>query len=219
MRLAAGICAYSDARGLDRLLPSIVDHVDKCIVVHGPYLNYKGIDAHSSAATKAVCRLHNHNGNILFIDNRLPLDQIYSRQMYMDAAYDCDFLLVLDADEYVTGDWALFKANLPPLTFNPFYIYEIKFDRPAPQWFDGWPKPRLFYKPSQIKYYKKHYWWLLPTGRVHKTSASDSLQTVEGIKITMDNTYRSIQRTTVRQTYLDWLGREEELMLDDDNTT
>lgn len=212
-RLAAGICVYSDARGLDRLLDSIVDKVDKCIVVHGPYLNYKGIDSHSSAATRAACRLHNHNDNILLIDNRIPLDQIHARQQYMDAAVDCDFLLVLDADEYVTGDWNLFRQNCQVLNDDDeFYIYDIQFDRPFPQWFDGWPKPRLFRKPSQIKYYRKHYWWLLPTGRVHKTSASDSQRVIEGIKITMDNTYRSNARNEIRQHYLDWLGRVEELM-------
>ena len=43
---------------------------------------------------------------------------------------------------------------------------------------------------------------------------SDSKQIVDGIKITMDNTYRSEQRMSIRQKYLDWLGKIEELMPD-----
>jgi hypothetical protein len=215
LRIATGICVYSDAKGLDRLLPSIVDNIDKCIVVHGCYTNYNGIDPFSYEATKAVCRRYS-NAKVLLINNPKPTDQIVARQMYMDAAgADCDFLLVLDADEYVTGDWTLFRENCQKIidsTTNPFYIYDIKFDRPFPQWYDGWPRPRLFRKPSQIQYYRKHYWWKLPTGKIHKTSASDSQQIIEGIKITMDNTYRSNERQEVRQRYLDWLGRIEELM-------
>lgn len=217
LKIAAGICVYSDAQGLDRLLPSIINNIDKCIVVHGRYTNYNGIDSNSYYDTLVTCSRHNINipTNIMLIDNKQPIDQIAARQQYLDAAHDCDFLLVLDADEYVTGDWVLFRQNCQELieSSNRFYIYDIKFDRPAPQWFDGWPRPRLFRKPSQIKYYKKHYWWLLPNGRIHKTSASDSHQTIEGINITMDNTYRSNQRNAVRQQYLDWLGRVEELMM------
>jgi hypothetical protein len=214
LRIAAGICVYSDVKGLDRLLPSIVNNVDKCIVVHGPYTNYNGIDHTSSEFTRLVCSWHDNNNNVIFVDNKQPTDQIVARQMYMDAAADCDFLLVLDADEYITGDWALFRKNCQKIldSSDPFYIYDIKFDRPFPQWYDGWPRPRLFRKPSQIQYYRKHYWWKLPTGRIHKTSASDSQQIIEGIKITMDNTYRSNERQEVRQRYLDWLGRVEELM-------
>lgn len=213
MRIAAGICVYSDTQGLSRLLPSIVDKVDKCIVVHGCYTNYNGTDPYSSEATKAVCSRY---PGILLIDNPKPTDQIVARQMYMDEAADCDFLLVLDADEYVTGDWNLFRGGCRKIieSSSRFYIYDIQFDRPPPQWFDGWPRPRLFYKPSLIKYYRKHYWWLLPNGKIHKTSASDSQQIIEGITITMDNTYRSNERQEVRQRYLDWLGRVEELMPD-----
>ena len=138
------------------------------------------------------------------------MSEVERRQTYLDYANNYDFLLVLDSDEYIQdgANWPLFRKNCDKLleSGKHHYIYDIKFDAKHPA--NSGPKARLFREPSKIKYYKKHYWWLLPNGRV-AAGGSDSCEIVDGIKIMWDESLRSPERIQAKIDYQNRLLREE----------
>ena len=165
VKIAAGICTYSDSLGLARLLETLAPGQVYSIVIHGPYLSYDSLDPDSLTATNAVCKAY---PNTRLISLPQPMSEVERRQTYLDYANNYDFLLVLDSDEYIQdgANWPLFRKNCDKLleSGKHHYIYDIRFDAKHPA--NSGPKARLFREPSKIKYYKKHYWWLLPNGRV-----------------------------------------------------
>ena len=187
MKIAAGICTYSEAPGLARTLESLSGEIEFCIVVHGPYLNFAPLDPQSSTYTKAVCSKY---PNTQLIDLSTPTHETIRRQKYLDLALDYDFLLIIDSDEYISdgADWGYFRQNCQQVIDQHagHYIYDIMFDGPIAQ---SGPRPRLFYQPSKIKYDRKHYWWRLPNGRL-ADGMSDSCKLIEGIRITHDKSLR-----------------------------
>jgi hypothetical protein len=119
-----------------------------------------------------------------------------------------DFCIVIDSDEYVSeADWYYFRMNLYHImeVAPPFYIYDIMFDGPPAQ---SGPRPRLFYKPSLISYYKKHYWWALPNGKIANGS-SDSKCIIKGLKIMHDKSHQSEERKQAIAAHHQWLLQEE----------
>ena len=207
VKIAAGICTYSDAKGLDRLLSTLADHVDLSIIIHGSFPNFPQ-DPHSLDDTLAVIKQYSKS-NIWMIDMGKPQLEPISRQMYFESTYGYDFCLVIDSDEYVSdgADWDIFRGNLEIITDtqSPFYIYDVMFDGPPHH---AWPRPRLFYQPWKIKYGGLHIQWILPDGK-KVTSLSDSRQIIEGIRISHDISYRPESRTEARQTYRNWLAQYE----------
>ena len=199
MKIAAGICTYSDSLGLARLLDSLAPGQVYSIVIHGPYPSYYNLDPDSLPATSAVCRAY---PNTTIIDLSQPMPEVERRQTYLDYANNYDFMLILDSDEYVCdgANWPLFRKNCEHLleSGRHHYIYDIMFDAKHPS--NAGPKPRLFREPSKIKYYKKHYWWLLPNGRV-AAGGSDSCEIIDGIKIMWDESLRSPDRIKAKEEY------------------
>jgi hypothetical protein len=210
-KLAAGIVTYSDAKGLDRLLSTLADNVDLSIIIHGPFPNFKQ-DPNSTKETAEVCsNYRNANANIRFIDIPFAWPEIARRQGYLDCSDGYDFCLVIDSDEYISedADWSLFRQNLERLIkYHPhsrWYLYDIMFKGPPHH---AWPRPRLFYKPSQIIYDKLHVQWILPNGKTIRNE-SDSRQIIDGITIEYDNEKRSDSRIEARDQYREWFGKYE----------
>jgi hypothetical protein len=203
VKIAAGICTYSDSLGLARCLESLAGQVEP-IVIHGPYPSYTRHDPFSFQETSAVCKAY---PNTRLIDLPEPLPEIQRRQLYLDNANNYDFLLVIDSDEYIVeANWSKFKDNLQTILLGKhFYIYDIMFAGHPSQ---AGPRPRLFRDPSKIRYYKKHYWWHLPTDRI-AAGASDSCQIVDGIKLMWDDTLRSEDRKKAKEEYQQQLLQDE----------
>jgi glycosyltransferase involved in cell wall biosynthesis len=205
MKIAAGICTYSDALSLARCLESLNDGAIDCKIIHGPYPFYSAIDDDSLENTRAVCQAY---PNTQLIDLPLPTPEIERRQTYLNLASDYDLLLVIDSDEYIEkADWPLFKRECKRIleTGPHHYIYDILFGGHPAQ---VGPRPRLFREPSKIKYWKKHYWWLLPNGKV-AAGASDSITVVNGITIMHDDQLRPDNRLKARTEYQAYLLRHE----------
>ena len=207
VKIAAGICTYSDSLGLARLLDSLSPGQVDSIVIHGPYPSYDSLDPDSLTSTNAVCRAY---PNTKLIHLPEPLPEVERRQTYLDLANNYDLLLVIDSDEYVCdgANWPLFRKNCERLleSGKHHYIYDIMMDAKHPA--NSGPKPRLFREPSKIKYYKKHYWWLLPNGRV-AAGGSDSCEILDGIRIMWDESLRSPERIQAKVDYQNWLLQHE----------
>lgn len=184
MRIAAGINTYANPNGLKPCLDSL-DGVDERLVIHGRYPGFPHEAHYSLPASRALCKEY---PNTRLID--LNSEELEKRQAYLDLASDCDFLLIIDDDEYIQegADWGLVRSFCQKVMdkHEGYYIYDVMLgERPE----DMGPRPRLFYQPSKIKYERKHYWWRLPNGRL-MDGCSDSLQVVPGIQIIHDKTLR-----------------------------
>lgn len=216
MKIAAGICTYSSAQGLDRCLKSL-QALDQIIVIHGPYPNFDPLDKSSINDTKAVCEQYSKN-NTRLIDISAPTSEIERRQKYLGLAKDYDFLIVIDSDEYVCGEWDAFiqfcqsiinqnnNNNINQSSSSLYYIYDILHGTTIETLS---PRPRLFRNPSKIKYYQKHYWWQIQdTGQIIDGS-SDSRIVADGIYIIHDSTLRKEGYTKAKQQYQNWLREHE----------
>jgi len=205
VRICAGICTYSDSLGLARCLESFSGQLE-AIIIHGAYPDYIALDHTSWRETSAVCKAY---PNIRLVDVPEPLSEIQRRQLYLDNANNYDFLLVIDSDEHIChgANWPNFKANCQRIleSGKHHYIYDIMFDGHPSQ---AGPRPRLFREPSKIKYWKKHYWWLLPNGRI-AAGASDSCEIVDGIKLMWDDSLRTEERKKAKDEYQTWLQQDE----------
>ena len=185
VRIAAGINTYANPNGLKPCLDSLCDGVDKRFVIHGAYPHFSYEVFHSLSDTRAICKGYLNTQLI-----HLETSELEKRQKYLDLASDCDFLLIIDDDEYLADgtDWGLVRDFCQKVIDKQegYYIYDVMLGV-WPE--DMGPRPRLFYQPSKIKYERKHYWWRLPNGRL-MDGCSDSLQVVPGIRIIHDKTLR-----------------------------
>jgi hypothetical protein len=210
LKIAAGIVTYADALSLSRTLETITSEIDQSIVVHVQYPGFRLQEpSRSLDDTRKVCAAFPHTK----IVDLTPCSEIEARQTYLNEATNFDFLLVIDSDEYITKiepkDRGLFRQNCQKVIDDQeqegFYIYDIMFGGDA--WQSG-PRPRLFKEPSKIKYYKKHYWWILPNGKLMKGN-SDSVKVIDGIEIVNDNKLRNPGREMAKLYYQQWLLEQE----------
>lgn len=126
VRIAVGIITYQDKPGLIRLFKSIYEYVDVIIIIDGRYPDWGTDDMpkFSTDGTKEMCdslskvKLHFLYG-----------PQIEKRSKYLELCkeYDCDFLIVLDADDFVLpeSDWKQFRQYLDEHVslFEEFHNY------------------------------------------------------------------------------------------------
>lgn len=129
VRLAAGIITYQDRPALLRLIKSIYDHVDHIFVIDGRYPSWGNNEIDppiSNDGTKEMClslpKVHYEE---------LYAEQIVKRTRYFDLAkeYNCDFLLVVDADDFIHSgytNWNTFKNYINEQTslFEEWFAYQ-----------------------------------------------------------------------------------------------
>lgn len=207
MRIATGIVTFADSLGLLRTLETLDGGIDQNIVIHAQYPGFHPPNASRSLDdTKIICQAF---PNTTLLDLNIA-PELEARQAYLNLASTYDFLLVLDSDEYLDcdseqKDWGLFRQNCQKVIDAPPYIYDIAFEnvhQPQPV------RPRLFKHPSKIKYHLKHYWWLLPNGRLMKGN-SDSVHWVQGIRILHDKELRDKEYVDATNRYQQSLLQQE----------
>ena len=205
MKIAAGIVTYADALSLARTLETLAPQTNENIVIHVQYPGFRLLEQTQSLDdTRKVCAAF-PNTTVLDLS---PCSEIEARQTYLDMSTKYDFLLVIDSDEYLCEkEWGIFVENCQKLIDEPdgFYIYDIMFTGHPSQ---SGPRPRLFKEPSKIKYFLKHYWWMLPNGKLMK-GQSDSTKIIPGIKIMHDDTLRDPGRSIANAQYQQWLLQHE----------
>src|SRR5262245_35629775 len=207
MKIAAGICTYSEPVGLYRCLGSIVDNVDLVVVVHGPFPNFGMKDPTSLDHTRDACAWHRNSDKIVLLDIPEETHENERRNTYLALMKDYDFCITLDSDEYITdADWPLFRENCQKImddnSSKPFWLYNLEFIDAHPA--NSGQFARLFHHPSQVRYYQKHYWFELPTGVIAQ-GCSDSRKLVDGITIKHDKSHRPPERLKAMEAHQRWL--------------
>lgn len=230
-KLAAGIVAYHDAKGLQRLLDSIHEGVDLSIVIDGKFPQYPDKSDLSQDGMREIALSYD---NTLLID--FPAPEYDKRSKYLDVCEEqnVDYLLILDTDEYAeTGaDWKAFRKNMVQAAevkhqkmYNVFAVLmEINSaeyrktleDKPYLLWqkdtvtnIEYGYYPRLWYKPEQMMYAKGcHYMFKNkdPKNRLHFQETNAAMEIVEGVRFLHRNAHRSEDQLNARKSYqLDFL--------------
>jgi hypothetical protein len=123
----------------------------------------------------------------------------------MRAAKGCDFLIVLDSDEYIAADadWDLFRKNLWKATlYCPgSRVFDLYTGGAIGQ---SGPRPRIFYRPGTVYYYSHHYWFVIKETKRLLKGVNDSAHLVQGITIVHDKSLRSKEHFNAMLEYGEW---------------
>ena len=105
--LIACIITYNDWPLIEDCIESIIDKVDKIVVIDGKYRDFPGQGWDSTDGTlKYLLGL-----NIDLISS-LNADEVGKRNSYLDQLKDGDICLNIDADEVLIGDLPTLKADI-----------------------------------------------------------------------------------------------------------
>jgi hypothetical protein len=215
MKVAAGICEYGDPDGLYRCLNSLglgTGGIDKAIIIHGKYKNFELDKPNAYEETKKIAsRFPEGTVTLLWT---LGLTEIESRNQYLKLAAELnyDWLLVIDSDEFIPRDLADFKEFRRQLEYVmslglEHQIFDIHIEGNIPAY--RGPAPRLFLRPGTVKYWGKHYWFVLEkTMRIYK-GQSDAARIIGGIIIVHDHTIRDSTYYQASIGYKEWQQAHE----------
>lgn len=220
MKVCVGVVEYGDPQGLNRLLGSLAlgnGGMDGAIIIHGRFANFPRKFENAFEETIKVIDKHVfESGNVNIHCIQYPEDkqasQIEMRNAYLDLASKLgyDWLLVMDSDEYITPypDWKAFRETLEfemSLKVRS-QIYDVMFTGIAAR--DG-SRPRLFYRPGTIRYWKKHYWFILNETQTLLKGRGDAGKAIGSIYLTHDKTTRNAQHVYAMMLYENWLEIRE----------
>jgi glycosyltransferase involved in cell wall biosynthesis len=222
MKIAAGICEYADPDGLYRCLASLGldkdNGFDLAIVIHGKFGHFDINDLEQKEAldqTKQVISKFPPKVKLVVVHDNTEIE---NRNLYLQTAYQegCDWLLVIDSDEYIARN-ANFKLFRDQLEFVmslglEHQIFDISFEGNSA--YRG-PRPRLFYRPKTIKYWKRHYWLVLEESMKLYKGQSDAGRIIDGIFVIHDQTIRDSKHYNASENYHDWLRKEEDRTSED----
>jgi hypothetical protein len=158
LKLAIGCCFYQDAKGLERLVESVmpIPFLSAIYAVDG---KFKGPDFGNEQDPELSTDL-NEIVNYVKIINKPNVSEWQKRQAYIEECYKDrpDFLFILDTDEYISYVLHEFEAHLreikQQMIDNPKYIYHNVYDLKFDDRTQGIKnlKPRLWFRPYQMEY-------------------------------------------------------------------
>lgn len=232
MKVAAGIVEYADTSGLFRTLASLrldqPDTIDLAIVVHSRFEHFNLANANDKQALQDTQKIIDKfpSDRIKLVlpplgvgvvntaageqedQDRVPTTQIESRNLYLKSAADegCDWVLVIDSDEFIArnADWKEFRKQLEFVMSLelPHQIFDIQCEGMLAMY--RGPRPRLFYRPATIKYWKRHFWFLLQEQNMCYKGVSDAGRIIGGIYLMHDRTVRSAEHYNATLDYNEW---------------
>lgn len=187
MNWAVGIIFFSDKLGLERTLNSIPrDFMAFCIDGGIPSRGHNGI---STDGSRDVVKSFN---NALLIDCP-DCSEVDKRNKYLQLCeeYNIDFLIVIDSDEYITGDIDRFKTNASGFAIDGYNIYGILSKNLYNSEYSY--RPRLWYKPYEMTYTTAHYIFKRKDAppNQHYSVTSNIYRNIDGIRIEHDKSLRS----------------------------
>lgn len=214
MKIAAGIVEYADASSLDRCLRSLDlgqggPGIDVAIIIHGRYLNnpIKSTCCISDDTIQVTESKAFPPGSVFLKRLHHATTEIEMRNLYlkMAAAKGCDWLLVIDSDEYIApnADWTKFRQQLEFVQSLGLshQVFDVMFEGTVAQ---RGPHPRLFYRPLSVRYWKRHYWWVLQEQNICLKGMGDAGRIIEGIYILEDKSLRDSRYEATITSYKAW---------------
>ena len=171
--LDVGFCFYeSSLETVKRAIESVKDHVRNIYAIDGKFEFYESSDLLSTPDVRNYLRSID---NVVLVDipNRKENEK---RQIYLDLCEQnlADWLLILDADEYITDEtnWDSVYADLLKNTTEAKSpeIFGVTI-KPYGDSKKEFGYPRLWRAPYLIRYLKTHnFWEFKTTGKIYRSS-------------------------------------------------
>jgi hypothetical protein len=203
VHLAIGISYFiTNLRQLNELircLDSVYKHVYKIYLVNGRYKEFKHELDYSVEGTTQLLKERYPNVEVV----NCCATQLVKRQIYLEMAGEdkCDYLLVMDSDDFVHpdfSDWTGFYKELEQvydeeemLYFLWFWISKDWQCSANPVVMETWQKYiRIHKNPGSQKYHMNHYTWRMKDDYSVNLNSLLCKKTLGGIKLTCDSMYR-----------------------------
>lgn len=210
MRLGAGIIYYNDAFGIKRNIDSLITNFDKVYCIEGRYAGFDKLnnsEFSTDGSIEVVRKYSDEYPDKIVIQTITHANEARKRQayLYLAAADLIDFLLVIDADEYVyRANWSKLRAELARKAKE---LNEKKLNIVGARMTD-YPfeteciRPRWFYRPHELMYaLNKHDKFYRQDDTTPEKLSAMTQGKTEHIVIGHDNTYRSKERLEAERYY------------------
>lgn len=208
MKFGVGLSVYNDVSGLTRLLQSVaVPQIANILVVDGRYRGFRSRSELSTDGTRESCKAYD---NVVLVD--LPATQIKKRNRYLQLSkeYGLDFLIIMDSDEYIQegANWPLFTHACEEsvrLDEYQYRIYDVRYQNEMP--WDLGERPRVWFKPWQIRYDVKHFRWIIKAKCKDRKvyEGNNGRRLLPGITIKHQRSIRPKERNEAMDNYEDRL--------------
>jgi len=203
LRLAVG-CSYfctnaSQFQELLRMCDSVYEHVWRIYLVNGRYREFEHDLDYSPEWTTLILKDRYPNVEVV----NCCATQLVKRQVYLEmaGADNCDYLLVMDSDDYIHHefkDWQGFYKELEAVYDEEELLYFLWFwvnsnwkCSANPVTPETWQKYiRVHKKPGLQKYHMSHYIWRLKEDNSVNMNSLLCKKTLGSIKLTCDSLYR-----------------------------
>ena len=207
MRLGVGLSFFDSANEIPRLLDPIYKHVYKIYAINGRYSNF--ISDHDYSIDDSVKILKTYPNVV--IDDFMAYQPVKrTRYLHLAGEDKCDFLMVMDADEYIHKDyqdWDKFYKSLEKASkrHEQYQIFKmLAFMNPA--WTKAhnavrhkrWRKyVRLHRNPGEQRYCLDTHYWFSPAIATDEDLIKGTYpmwqakHVIDGIRIDMDSLKRT----------------------------
>jgi hypothetical protein len=216
VKKALGLSFFDSINEITRLLDPIWKEFDYIIAVDGRYSNYEADHDFSNDGSYELIEQRYPNA----IMDRCCAFQPYKRQRYLDIAgkLNCDYLVVLDTDEYIHPDfqdWPLFWKNLEKAAQSGHKVFKVKMWIP-PEWKKARNIARTNTWKSYIRIHKDpgsqryctdyHYYWcdkdttdeeIIKGGLVYQAF----FRAIDGVRFTCDSLLRTPEQLQTREEF------------------
>lgn len=186
MKIAVGLIFFNDVESLKRCIPTL--KVDTIYAVDGRFKNF---DAKNSLSTDGSREYLKTFKNVKIIDAP-DLKEVDKRNIYLDECNE-EFLLRIDSDEWVEGDWSLFRkeleANVKEENGPGYCLWMNDLERNDQHWqYVG------YHNPKRIRYKYRHDWFEADGKRILPYSHNKSYTKLTSLKIFNEKLLRSNER-------------------------
>lgn len=197
VKIAAGINVYNDCNSLKRTLQTTIEYFDRIYVIDGRYPDYSK-QTDSNYSTDGTEELTQSYDNVKYIP--YFAEQKDKRTRYLKEC-EYDFLLVIDADEYMIVDsWPTFQDQLQRKILNMperhrYYQYHIDYQAEPNKKIS---LARLIYNPNNLVYVNH---WVMIADPIIDNKPVVSSTLIEGITLCTDESLRPVSRLQVDTDY------------------
>jgi hypothetical protein len=218
LRFGIGLTFYNDYPGIKRLLESLEEGerlgvINGIVAIDGRYPGFRYYDSNGLSNDGSRELLFSHpNTTVMNMPNKTQVAK-RNRYLLMSKPLRFDFLIIVDSDEYfVNMDWLTFKyvaEKRVRLDDFMYRIYDVRSDGDV--WNVG-ERPRLWFRPWEVRYDVKHYRWLIKAKKhldrpVYEGECGHAL--IPGCTLRHNHDLRSQERNATMESYEQWLIHEE----------
>ena len=186
MKIGVGLIFYNDVESLKKCIPSL--KVDKIYAIDGRFKNFDSPQPLSDDGSRQYLKSFK---NVKLIDAP-DLEQVDKRNIYLKECQE-EFLIVIDSDEWVEGDWSLFRKEIDNKVKKEngpcFWFWMIDLERNSKHW-----QCLGFLNPNKIQYKHRHDWIEVDGKRILPNSHNNNYTKLNHLVIFNEKKLRGNER-------------------------